>query len=104
VERPDGGYWMPLFVQLADDAQLTPELTEHITAEIRAKASARHVPDEVIEVKEIPLTHTGKRIEVPLKKLFSGREAEHSINRDAIANPEALTEFLELAEQVSRSS
>ncbi|MDN6498415.1 MAG: acetoacetate--CoA ligase [Yaniella sp.] len=104
VERPDGGYWMPLFVQLAEDTQLTPALTEHITAEIRTKASARHVPDEVIAVKEIPLTHTGKRIEVPLKKLFSGRESAHSINRDAIANPDALTEFLELAEQVSRSS
>ena len=104
VERSDGGYWMPLFVQLAGQAQLTPELTERITTEIRTKASARHVPDEIIAVQQIPLTHTGKRIEVPLKKLFSRQDPGSSINRDAIANPEALAEFIDLAEQVSPSS
>ena len=98
VEQPDGGYWMPLFVQLADDAELTPALQEQMTDVIRSKASARHVPDEILAVSAIPVTHSGKRIEVPLKRLFSGRDAASAVNRDAIANPEALEEFVHLAE------
>lgn len=97
IERPDGGYWMPLFIQLAEGHELTDELQERITTAIRAQASARHVPDEIIAVGAIPVTHTGKRIEVPLKKLFSGQPADQAINRDAIANPEALEEFVRLA-------
>src|SRR5699024_2822753 len=95
VERPDGGYWMPLFVQLAQDTVLTTKLAARIQDAIRTQASARHVPDEIIAVEAIPVTHTGKRIEVPLKKLFAGRR--NAINEDAIANPEALSEFVQLA-------
>lgn len=97
VERPDGGYWMPLFVQLAQDTMLTAELTARIQDAIRTQASARHVPDEILAVEAIPVTHTGKRIEVPLKKLFAGRS--NAINEDAIANPEALAKFVQLAGQ-----
>ncbi len=97
VERPDSGYWMPLFVQLAEDTTLTPELAAQIQDTIRDYASARHVPDEIIAVEAIPVTHTGKRIEVPLKKLFTGRS--NAINEDSIANPQALAEFVQLAEQ-----
>lgn len=104
VEGPDGDYWMPLFVQLEDGAELTDELRDRINTEIRSKASARHVPDEIIAVDAIPVTHTGKRIEVPLKKLFSGQPADKAINKDAIANPDALTAFIALAEQRSATS
>ena len=99
VEQPDGGYWMPLFVQLTDDVELTSELKQRINDTLRTQASARHVPDEIIEVSAIPLTHSGKRIELPLKKLFAGRDAARAINRDAVVNPEALDEFVELAQQ-----
>lgn len=99
VEQPDGGYWMPLFVQLVDDVKLTSELEQRINDTLRTQASARHVPDEIIQVSAIPLTHSGKRIEVPLKKLFSGRDAASAINQDAVVNPEALQEFVRLAEQ-----
>src|SRR5699024_10963564 len=104
VKGPDGDYWMPLFVQLSDGAELTDELRDRINTEIRSKASARHVPDEIIAVEAIPVTHTGKRIEVPLKKLFSGQPADKAINRDAIANPDALAAFIALAEQRSATS
>lgn len=103
VERPNGGYWMPLFVELAKGAELTEELKDRINTKIRSEASARHVPDEIIAVTAIPLTHTGKRIEVPLKKLFSGHGAEKAINTDAIANPDALREFVQLAEHPSQT-
>src|SRR5699024_3270645 len=99
----DGGYWMPLFVQLVDDVEVTPELEQRIKDTLRTQASARHVPDEIIQVSAIPLTHSGKRIEVPLKQLFAGRDAANAINEDVIANPEALAEFMELAEQQTPS-
>src|SRR5690625_34517 len=104
VEEPNGGYWMPLFVQLADDAELTQELRARIIEAIRSKASVRHVPDEIIAVSAIPVTHSGKRVEVPLKKLFTGADAASAINRDAIANPEVIDEFVELTKQRLTSS
>src|SRR5690625_1105247 len=99
VEEPHGEYWMPLFVQLSDDAELSAELQERITDGIRAQASARHVPDEIIPVPEIPVTHSGKRIEVPLKKLFTGQDPARAINADALANPGSIEEFIQLAAQ-----
>ena len=72
VEQPDGGYWMPLFVQLAPGEELTDELRAQLKAAIRAQASPRHVPDEIIAVPGVPHTRTGKRLEVPLKRLFQG--------------------------------
>lgn len=98
VEQSGGGYWMPLFVQLADGIELTDTLRDRIATVIRAKASVRHVPDEVIRVPDIPVTHSGKRIEVPLKKLFIRGTAD-AVNQDAIANPAALEIFVELAQQ-----
>lgn len=98
VEQPDGGYWMPLFVQLAEGAELTDELQDRIAVIIRTQASMRHVPDEIIVVADIPVTHSGKRIEVPLKKLFVRGTAD-AVNKDAIANPDALAEFAELAKR-----
>ena len=103
VEQPGGTYWMPLFVQLIEGAELTDELQERIVHTIRTQASARHVPDEIVPVAQIPVTHSGKRIEVPLKKLFL-RGSAAVVNKDALANPEALEDFAGLAQQRSRSS
>ena len=65
---------------------------------IRARASARHVPDTIEPVPGIPMTHAGKRIEIPLKKLFLGRPAEDAVNRGALANPDAVDWFVARAE------
>ncbi|MBI0300925.1 acetoacetate--CoA ligase, partial [Streptomyces sp. PRKS01-29] len=72
VEQPDGGYWMPLFVHLAPGATLNEELLTRIKTTIRTQLSPRHVPDEIIEVPGVPHTLTGKRIEVPVKRLLQG--------------------------------
>ena len=72
VEQPDGGYWMPLFVVLAADDELDDELRDRIRAAIREHASPRHVPDEIIAVPGIPHTRTGKKLEVPVKRLLQG--------------------------------
>ncbi|AGF71154.1 hypothetical protein A605_00690 [Corynebacterium halotolerans YIM 70093 = DSM 44683] len=93
VEEEDGGYWMPLFVVLADGAVLDDALRDRIRQTLRDRASARHVPDEIIETPAIPVTHTMKRLEVPLKRMFSSRPGGKPVNRDSVKNPEALDWF-----------
>jgi acetoacetyl-CoA synthetase len=99
LEQPDGGYYMPLFVVLADGCQFSEELEQRIRATIRDLASARHVPDDIILAPAIPVTHAQKKIEVPLKKLFSGHSPDTAINRGSLANPESIDWFVDRAER-----
>ncbi|AYF79245.1 acetoacetate--CoA ligase [Nocardia yunnanensis] len=94
VEQPDAGYWMPLFVVLAPGASLTGELTDRIAAAIRAELSPRHVPDEIIAAPGIPHTRTGKKLEVPLKRLFQGAAPERVIDPTAVDDPDLLAWYL----------
>jgi acetoacetyl-CoA synthetase len=89
----DTGYYMPLFVELAAGAELTNDLRQKITRTIREHASARHVPDEIIATPGIPLTHAGKRIEVPVKRLFTGQAATEAVNIGSLTNPETVNFF-----------
>ena len=99
VEQPDGGYWMPLFVQLAPDTELTPELEAEIRAVIRANASPRHVPDEIVVVPGVPHTRTGKRLEVPLKRLFQGVPEDKALNVGAVDDPDLVMHYVRLARE-----
>ena len=97
LEEPEGGYYMPLFVVLADGCHFDEELEQRIRATIRDFASARHVPDEIIVAPAIPVTHAQKKIEVPLKKLLAGHRPDTTINRGSLANPESIDWFVEWA-------
>ncbi|QMU70821.1 acetoacetate--CoA ligase [Streptacidiphilus sp. P02-A3a] len=97
IEQPDGGYWMPLFVVLAEGAALDDALRAAIRDAIRAQLSPRHVPDEVIAVPVLPHTLTGKRLEVPIKRILSGTPLARAVNPGSLDNPAALTPFVELA-------
>lgn len=90
AEQPDGGYWMPLFVVLADGTELTDEIRDKINDTIRTEVSPRHVPDEIIVAPGIPHTRTGKKLEVPIKKLFQGRDAAKVVERSAVDDPALL--------------
>ncbi|TRW45682.1 acetoacetate--CoA ligase [Georgenia yuyongxinii] len=90
VELPDGGYYMPLFVVPADGVTLDETLTDELRRRIRARASARHVPDEIITAPAVPVTHANKRLEVPIKKLFSGIPLERAVNLGSVANPDSV--------------
>ena len=90
AEQPDGGYWMPLFVVPADGLSLTDELRDKIKATIRTEVSPRHVPDEIIVAPGIPHTRTGKKLEVPIKKLFQGADPAKVVERSAVDNPDLL--------------
>jgi acetoacetyl-CoA synthetase len=103
VELPDGGYWMPLFVQLAPGEELTEELVGRLRDAIRRQASPRHVPDEVIAVPGVPHTRTGKRLEVPLKRLFQGVDPAKAVNAGAVDDASLVDHFLDLARQRAAS-
>ncbi len=86
--------WMPLFVVLQPGVVLDEALAETIKARIRAKASARHVPDEVVEIAAVPRTLTGKKMELPIRKLLLGAEPAAVANPEAMANPESMDFFI----------
>lgn len=90
VEQPDGGYWMPLFVTLAGDAELTDDLKERIRATIRSEVSPRHVPDDILLAPGIPHTRTGKKLEVPIKKLLQGGDPARVVEPTAVDDPTLL--------------
>jgi acetoacetyl-CoA synthetase len=94
AELGDGDYWLVLFVVLGSGAALTPELADLVKARIRAQASPRHVPDDVIAVPALPHTRTGKRLEVPVKRLIQGHPLAAVASADAVDNLEALTQFV----------
>jgi acetoacetyl-CoA synthetase len=93
--------FMPLFVQLKPGCVLDAALKGRIASEIRNKASARHVPNEVYEVAEIPRTLTGKKMEVPVRKLLLGMAREKVASADSMANPASLEFFVALAAQLN---
>ena len=97
LEQTGGGYYMPLFVALEPGCQLTEELRNKINGTIRQLTSARHVPDDIIAVPAVPVTHASKKIEVPVKKLFTGHSPDTVINRGSLANPEAVDWFIDRA-------
>lgn len=97
VEQPDGGYWMPLFVHLAPGATLDDALRTRIRRTIRENLSPRHVPDEIIDVPAVPHTLTGKRLEVPVKRLLQGTPLDKAVNPGSVDRVELLQFYVDLA-------
>jgi acetoacetyl-CoA synthetase len=104
LELPGGGYRMPLFVVLAEGVELDDALKDEINSAIRAALSARHIPDEIIAVPAVPRTLTGKKMEVPVKRLLQGRSLADVAAPGAAADPRALDWFADHARASSRSA
>ena len=82
-----------LFVVPRQGAAVDDRLRDAINARIRQALSARHVPNAIVEVPAVPYTISGKKLEVPIKKLLLGHAAAGVANRDAMANPDSLDWF-----------
>ncbi|MFD4668884.1 acetoacetate--CoA ligase [Lentzea sp. NPDC058450] len=93
----DGAYWLPLFVVMADGHRLTDAVRNAIRDAVRTKASPRHVPDDVIEVPALPRTRTGKKLEVPVKRLIQGAALDQVAGVEAVDDIEALRYFTRFA-------
>ena len=94
IELPGGKFFMPMFLQLAEGTELTDDLMARISAELRENCSPRHVPDKFYAVQEVPYTLTGKKLEVPVRKLLLGWPLEKAASRDSLKNPAAIDFFL----------
>lgn len=99
IEEPDGGYYMPLFVHMAEGQELTDALQKQIATRLRSERSPRHVPDVIIQAPGIPMTLTGKKMEVPIRKLLLGASLDAVASKDATRNPEVLDWFARFADQ-----
>jgi acetoacetyl-CoA synthetase len=93
LDLPHGKFFMPLFVKLKEGLVLDEAISEKIRATLRREYSPRHVPDKIYQVTSVPFTLTGKKMEVPVRKILMGVAAEKAANRDAVANPQALDHF-----------
>ncbi|MGP3955394.1 acetoacetate--CoA ligase [Nonomuraea sp. 3N208] len=82
-----------LYVTLAEGAELTESLERELCAALREELSPRHVPNEIRVVPGIPRTLSGKKLEVPVRKILLGTPVEEAANPDAMANPEVLQHF-----------
>jgi acetoacetyl-CoA synthetase len=99
VPKPGAGgeLWMVLFVVLVEGAALDDELARQIKARIRQDVSPRHVPDEILQIGEVPRTLSGKVLEVPVKRILMGVPPQQAASVDSLANPRSLDYFVELA-------
>jgi len=96
--------WMPLFVVLRDGDSLDDALRAELRQRIRDGVSPRFLPDEIVQVAEIPRTLTGKKQELPVKKLMLGRALAEVVNPDACANPAAFDWYADYAKRRTQAT
>jgi acetoacetyl-CoA synthetase len=95
LEDPEGGSGeLMLFVHLAEGEELDDELRARLAAALRSALSPRHVPDTIAAVPVIPRTLTGKKLELPVKRILQGHRPEDVASRDALADPRAIDAFV----------
>jgi acetoacetyl-CoA synthetase len=88
-----------LFVVLAEGIELDDALRARLKTELRRSLSPRHVPDEIHQVRAVPRTLSAKKLEVPVKRILTGTPVDSAAATGALANPESLTAFADLARE-----
>lgn len=101
LELDEGKHYMPLFVKMKSGLDLTESVQNKIKTQLKTEYTPRHVPDEIIEVKDIPYTISGKKMEAPIKKILLKMPLEKSINFDSMRNPESVDFFIEFAKSIN---
>jgi acetoacetyl-CoA synthetase len=97
LDLPGGKFFMPLFVKLKGELTLDESLARRMAEQLRRDYSPRHVPDKIYQVRAIPYTLTGKKLEVPVRRILMGMDPEKAANRAALMNPAALDYFIDYA-------
>jgi len=103
IPRGKDELWMVLFVVLREDVALDEELKARIAKRIRKDCSPRHVPNEIMQIPDVPRTLSGKILEVPVKRILMGAPPAQAASIDSLANPGALDWFVELAGRLDGS-
>jgi acetoacetyl-CoA synthetase len=99
LDLPAGGFFMPLFVKLAPGVELDAALEAKIGDTLRREYTPRHVPDKIYQVPGIPYTLTGKKMEVPVRRILMGVTPEKAANRSGVSDPGALDFFIAYAQR-----
>ena len=94
LDLPEGQFFMPLFVVLKEGFILDDTLIGKINNKLRKDCSPRHVPDKIYTISSVPYTLTGKKLEVPVRKILMGIPETKAANRGAMANPNSLDYFV----------
>jgi acetoacetyl-CoA synthetase len=95
LDLQDGGFFMPLFVKLSPGTKMDAEIESRIRGLLRGEYTARHVPDKIYEVPAIPYTLTGKKMEVPVRRILMGVAPAKAANPSAMADASALDFFID---------
>jgi acetoacetyl-CoA synthetase len=80
---------------------LDDDLTDRIKQKLRQDISPRHVPDEIFVIDEIPYTLSGKKMEVPIRRILLGQPVQKAANPGAMRNPDSLQFFIDLSEKLN---
>ena len=99
LDLPAGGFFMPLFVKLAPGVELDAALEAKIGDTLRREYTPRHVPDKIYQVPGIPYTLTGKKMEVPVRRILMGVTPEKAANRSGVSDPGTLDFFIAYAQR-----
>jgi acetoacetyl-CoA synthetase len=94
---PKDELWMVLFVVLREGVSLDEELESRIKQRVREDCSPRHIPNEILQIAEVPRTLSGKVLEVPVKRILMGTALGEAASVESLANPHALDYFVEMA-------
>jgi len=86
---------------MKESFELTDDIKSNINHQLKKEYTPRHVPDEIIEVTDIPYTISGKKMEAPVKKILLKLPLDKSINIDSMRNPESVDFFIEFAKSIS---
>ncbi len=100
LERKNGDWYMPLFVVLKEGQAVDDAFKKKIAKNIRERISPRFIPDDVIAVKEIPYTISGKKMEKPVKRILDGEPVKKVASPDSMRNPESLEFFVEFSKNL----
>lgn len=97
LDLPGGKFFMPMFVKLAGKLTLDEDIEQRIRGTLREMYTPRHVPDRIYQVDEIPYTLTGKKMEVPVRRILMGAPLEKAANPSVMRNPDSLDYFVRFA-------
>jgi acetoacetyl-CoA synthetase len=89
-------------VVLAEGVELDKALKQKIKQKIRQDISPRHIPNDIFAIEQVPYTLSGKKMEVPIRKILLGQPVEKAANPGAMRNPEALRFFVDLAQKQTK--
>lgn len=103
VDHDNGSSDMLLFVEMKDGT-LDDALKDKIKGALRQQYSPRHVPDQIFQVSAIPYTLSGKKLELPVKKIFSGVPADQAVAKDVMRNAAAIDGFVAISQMWQHKS